>query len=181
MSLSSDTTSGSAPQYSKQDRGFASIGLYKPKTGENVGAVMRAAHCYRVAQVNIEGARNGALRHPTNTPMAHRHTPTFLVDDLLDYIPFDTQVVVIDLIPGAVPLPTFVHPERAVYLFGPEDGTLGKKHTDRAQHVVYVPTRDCMNLAATVNVVLYDRLVKMGRKVLEAPKAQVLTRSKAAS
>ena len=64
------------------------------------------------------------------------------------------------LIEGATPLPNFTHPKRALYLFGPEDGTLGRKHTDRAQHVVYVPTRCCMNLAATVNVVLYDRQMK---------------------
>ena len=146
------------------DRGFACLGLYRPKHPENVGAVMRAAHCYRVAQVNIVGGRNHYLRHATNTPMAHRHTPVFLVADLLSYVPFGTQIVAVDLIPGAVPLTTFVHPERALYLFGPEDGTLGRRHTDRAQHVVYVPTRDCMNLAAAVNVVLYDRLAKRGRQ-----------------
>ncbi|CSB46617.1 RRNA methylase%2C putative [Vibrio cholerae] len=31
---------------------------------------------------------------------------------------------------------------------------------DQAHYVVYVPTHGCMNLAATVNVVLYDRLAK---------------------
>lgn len=140
--------------------GFACVGLFRPKTGENVGAVMRAAHCYRVAQVNIEGARKNALQHCTNTPMAHRHTPTFIVGDVLDYVPFDTQIVAVDLIDGAVDLPSFQHPKRAMYLFGPEDGSLGRRHAERAQHVVYVPTRNCMNLAATVNVVLYDRMAK---------------------
>ena len=144
-------------------RGFACIGLFRPKTAENVGAVLRAAHCYRAAQINIEGGRNDFLRHCTNTPMAHRHTPTFLVADVLDYIPFDAQVVAVDLIDGAVPLPEFQHPQRAVYIFGPEDGTLGRRHTERAQHTVYIPTRSCMNLAATVNVVLYDRLAKLSR------------------
>jgi tRNA(Leu) C34 or U34 (ribose-2'-O)-methylase TrmL len=28
---------------------------------------------------------------------------------------------------------------------------------------VYVPTRRCLNLAAAVNIVLYDRFVKRGR------------------
>lgn len=158
------------------ERGFACIGLFRPKTPENVGAVLRAAHCYRVAQVNIEGARNSAIRHCTNTPMAHRHTPTFLVDDVLRYVPFDTQVVAVDLIEGATDLPSFVHPERAIYIFGPEDGTLGKRHTDRAQHVVYVPTRACMNLAAAVNVVLYDRMAKRGRRLVEEVEPRVLVK-----
>lgn len=30
--------------------------------------------------------------------------------------------------------------------------------------VVYVPSRFCMNLAATANVILYDRMAKMGGK-----------------
>jgi len=144
-------------------RGFACIGLDAPKSAENVGSVMRAAHAYRVAQVNIRGARGKSLLHSTNTPMAHRHTPTFIVDDMLGYIPHDTQIVAIDLIPGAKSLTTFSHPERALYVFGSEDGTLGSRITGRAQHVVYVPTRCCMNLAATVNVVLYDRMVKSGK------------------
>lgn len=158
------------------DRGFACIGLHSPKTAENVGSVLRAAHCYRVAQVNISKARGTSLKHSANTPMAHRHTPTFLVGDVLDYVPFGTQVVAVDLVDGALPLPTFQHPERALYLFGPEDGTLGHDHLSRAQHVVYVPTRGCMNLAAAVNVVLYDRMVKRGLRHIPAPEPQILRR-----
>ena len=45
------------------------------------------------------------------------------------------------------------------------DGTLDSvnnitKITDWCRDVVYIPTDKCMNLAATVNVVLYDRLAK---------------------
>ena len=144
------------------ERGFACIALDSPKFPENVGAVLRAAHCYRVAQVNIARCRAKDLSNHLNTPMGHRHTPTFIVSDPLGYRPFDTQVVAIELIEGAVPLTTFKHPHRAMYVFGAEDATLGKRVTDRAQHTVYVPTRDCMNLAATVNVVLYDRMAKGG-------------------
>jgi len=112
-----------------------------PRDPRNVGAVLRAAHNYRVAQVNIEGAKPKALRAATNTPMAQRHTPVFLVDD-------------------ATSLVDFYHPPRALYLFGPESGTLTGRHLMAAQYRVFVPTRDCMNLAATVCVVLYDRLAK---------------------
>lgn len=143
-------------------RGFACVGLVDPKTPENIGGVMRAAHAYGVAQVNIQGARAKALNHPTNTPKAHRHTPTFLLSDVLDYVPHDTQVVAVELIPSAISLTSFKHPERAIYLFGPENGDLGGNVTNRADHIVYVPTRSCMNLAATVNVVLYDRMAKSG-------------------
>ena len=142
------------------ERGFACLGLVSPKTAENVGGVLRAAHCYRVAQVNISGGRNDFLRHATNTPMAHRHTPVFLVKDVFEYLPIDTEIVAVDLVDGAMPLPSFRHPQRALYVFGPEDGTIGEAQIGRADHVVYIPTRNCMNLASTVNVVLYDRLLK---------------------
>ena len=145
-------------------RGFAVVSLVNPKTPENVGGVLRAAHCYGAAQVNITGFRaQKGIHHPTNTTATERHTPVFRVADPLDYLPFGAEVVAVDLIDGAVPLQSFVHPMRAVYVFGSEDGTLGQKITARAQHVVFIPTRNCMNLAACVNVVLYDRLLKAGR------------------
>jgi tRNA(Leu) C34 or U34 (ribose-2'-O)-methylase TrmL len=62
-----------------------------------------------------------------------------------------------------MPLPGYKHPERALYIFGPEDGTLGHDVLDWCRDVVYVPTNGCMNLAATVNVVLYDRMTKTQR------------------
>jgi tRNA(Leu) C34 or U34 (ribose-2'-O)-methylase TrmL len=47
-----------------------------------------------------------------------------------------------------------------MYVFGPEDGTISQAVIDKADAVVYIPTNGCMNLAATVNVLLYDRLAK---------------------
>ena len=155
---------------SRTERGYACIALDSPKFPENVGAVLRAAHCYRVAQVNIARCRAKDLSNQLNTPMGHRHTPTFIVSDPLEYRPFDTQVVAVDLVDGAESLTTFVHPHRAMYVFGAEDATLGKRILDRAQHRVFIPTRDCMNLAATVNVLLYDRMMKSG--AFDAPYAE---------
>jgi tRNA(Leu) C34 or U34 (ribose-2'-O)-methylase TrmL len=57
-------------------------------------------------------------------------------------------------------LPEYQHPNQAFYIFGPEDGTISQGILDRADDVVYVPTIGCMNLAASVNVVLYDRMAK---------------------
>lgn len=143
-------------------RGFSAIGLFRPKDAANVGGVLRAASIYGAAFVALDGPRSSAIRHGTDTTSAFKHKPVFVVDDLIATRPFDCQIVVVDLIPGAVPLPDFIHPERAMYLFGPEDGTLGVAHTSAAQHLVYIPASPCMNLAATVNVVLYDRMMKRG-------------------
>jgi len=143
-------------------RGFASIGLVRPKHVENVGAVLRAAYCYDVAMVAIQGDRTPVRSH-LDTQRAWRHIPVVRGDDLHSLVPFDAVPIAVDLVEGATPLPSFQHPQRAFYVFGPEDGTLGKSVLDWCRHRVVVPTRSCMNLAATVNVILYDRLAKADR------------------
>ena len=86
--------------------------------------------------------------------------PVLRTEDLHDAIPYDTVPVAVDLIDGATSLKNYVHPERAFYIFGAEDATLGKRVLSWCRDTVYVPTNYCMNLAATVNVVLYDRQSK---------------------
>jgi tRNA(Leu) C34 or U34 (ribose-2'-O)-methylase TrmL len=88
--------------------------------------------------------------------------PVLRGDDLSALVPYGSVPVAVDLVDDAIPLPEFQHPERAFYVFGPEDGTLGQSILKWCSHRVMVPTRTCMNLAATVNVVLYDRLCKRG-------------------
>ena len=143
------------------ERGYAAIGLHQPKTPANVGSVLRAAQCYGSSLVVLSGQRY--RRSCTDTTAAYKHIPLVQCDNLRDAIPFDCVPVAVDLIDGARPLHTYTHPERAFYIFGPEDGTLGPRITSWCRDVVYVPTSYCMNLAATVNVVLYDRLVKRMR------------------
>lgn len=139
-------------------RGFASIGLFNPKDHNNVGGVLRAAGCYGAQMVVIQGKRFGHCK--TDTQKAWKHIPTIQTDDLLSVIPFGAIPVAVEFIKSAKPLPVFTHPERAFYLFGPEDGSLPAEVVARCRDVVYVPTEHCMNLAATVNVILYDRLLK---------------------
>jgi tRNA(Leu) C34 or U34 (ribose-2'-O)-methylase TrmL len=142
-------------------RGFASIGLVRPKNPRNVGAVLRAAHVYGAAMVAIQGDRT-PVTSVADTTKAYRHMPCLRGDDLFDLCPYGAMPVAVDLVPDAVPLPQFVHPHAAFYVFGPEDGTLGRSILDRCKHRVMVPTRWCMNLSACVNVVLYDRMSKGG-------------------
>jgi tRNA(Leu) C34 or U34 (ribose-2'-O)-methylase TrmL len=140
---------------------FCCVGLVNPKSPENVGSVMRAAGCYGVDEVYYTGNRfELARRFATDTKQMVEKIPLLGVDDLMAFIPQGCVPVVVDLIEGATPLPDYVHPERAFYIFGPEDGTLDPALYGAVQDVVYVPTQGCMNLAASVNVILYDRLAK---------------------
>tara|TARA_R110000737_G_scaffold132041_3_gene163710 strand:- start:145 stop:663 length:519 start_codon:yes stop_codon:yes gene_type:complete len=137
------------------------IGLTDPKSPSNVGAVMRAAGCYQVNEVRYTGARYArAAKFHTDTKDALRKIPLNAVESLTSNLLPGQQVICVDLVEGAIPLPAFEHPENAVYVFGPEDGTISQEVINNADAVVYVPTIGCMNLAASVNVLLYDRLAK---------------------
>lgn len=140
------------------ERGYAAIGLHQPKNILNMGEIMRAAGCYGVSMVAMCGRRFQQAN--TDTQKAWKHIPTIDVPSLMDAVPFGAVPVAVEFIETATPLPEFQHPERAYYLLGPEDGSLPTDVVRRCKHVVYVPTRRCMNLAATANVLLYDRLVK---------------------
>jgi tRNA(Leu) C34 or U34 (ribose-2'-O)-methylase TrmL len=148
------------PSHSKprlDARGFCAVGLVNPKTGHNIGGVMRAVGIYGAAMLALEGDR--FRRIPADTMKAWRHTPV-MHGALRDLIPFDAVPVGVDLVSRAKPLHSYQHPERAFYIFGPEDSTLGDRHLAWCRDVIYVPTNGCMNLAACVNVVLYDRMAK---------------------
>lgn len=139
------------------------IGLCNPKSPGNVGGVMRAARCYGVDAVRYTGVRYGrAAKFQTDTKNATGDIPLQGVDALTDNLPEGMAVVCVEFACGATALPAFKHPSRALYLFGPEDASLGQDVLDAADAVVFIPTTGCMNLAATVNVVLYDRLAKSG-------------------
>lgn len=142
------------------------VGLYNPKSPSNVGSVMRAAGCYQVAQVRYTGGRfERAAQYQTDTKDIVSSIPLLQVEDLLTALPDDMKVVCVEFVEGATSLPGFVHPDSAIYIFGPEDGSVPQQIINEATHVIYVPTVGCMNLAATVNVLLYDRLAKLSVKI----------------
>jgi len=142
------------------------IGLINPKSPTNVGAVMRAAGCYQVDSVYYTGQRYAkAAKFNTDTKNRSLSIPLTGVDSFEEEQFSEIKIVCVDLIEGAIPLPEYQHPENVIYIFGPEDGTIEQSLVDQADAVVYVPTVGCMNLAASVNVLLYDRLAKSSRNM----------------
>jgi len=139
----------------------AIIGLINPKNVSNVGAVVRASHCFAADRIIYTGIRyDRAARFHTDTRNASSVLAMQHTVDIFEPIPTGYQVICVELAVGATALAEFSHPARAAYLFGPEDGTLSQDIIDRAHSVVFVPTRGSLNLAASVNVVLYDRQSK---------------------
>ena len=141
------------------------IGLSNPKSPENVNSVKRAAGNFRVDSILYTGKRypRAVKLNPATTNMSRDvslNVPVTGVACLIDEKPENMEIVCVEFAEDAISLPNYQHPDNALYIFGPEDGTLSQEIIDRADAVVYVPTKGCMNLAAAVNVVLYDRLSK---------------------
>lgn len=138
-------------------RGYSAIGLIGAKIEANVGGALRAAFCYNASLIILQAPR--FKQQSTNVFKTERHIP-LIVGNILECRPYDCEIVAVELVENCKSLVSFKHPQRAIYVFGPEDGSISPKFLEKAQHVVQIPTVSCMNLAATVNVVLYDRLAK---------------------
>jgi tRNA(Leu) C34 or U34 (ribose-2'-O)-methylase TrmL len=141
------------------------LGLVNPKSPDNVGSVLRAAANYRVDKVFYTGDRypRAIERKARSVDMSRKISKDVLIsraECLIEVVSKDMKIVCVEFAVNAIPLPEYQHPENALYIFGPEDGSIDQNIIDQADAVVYVPTLGCMNLSASVNVLLYDRLVK---------------------
>ena len=156
------------------------VGLINPKSPHNVSAVMRSAGNFQVDSVCYTGKRypRALMRNP-GLPDMHRKVGQTIslaeVESIPGDIPENTKLVCVEFAEGAISLPEYEHPKNAFYVFGPEDGTISQEVIDKADAVVYIPTINSMNLAASVNVLLYDRLAKSSKS---AGSDELILRSK---
>ena len=143
-----------------------SIVLIDPKYAHSVGAAVRAASCYGLRQVWFTGNRmllevQGRKRLPREERMkGYGEVDLISADYPFDAFPKGSVPVAVEIRPGSEPLPMFEHPEHAVYVFGPEDGSLPAAVLRHCHRFVIIPSRHCLNLAASVYTVLYDRMYK---------------------
>lgn len=139
-------------------RGYSAIGLYNPKNVININTAIRSAHNYNASLIALSGKRY--KRISADTTAAYKHIPLIETDNLFSVNPYDAIPIAIELDDQSESLLIFCHPERAYYIFGPEDGSLPESVMSKCKYRLFVPTKACMNLATTVGVVLYDRLAK---------------------
>jgi tRNA(Leu) C34 or U34 (ribose-2'-O)-methylase TrmL len=138
--------------------------MCNPKYIHNVAAAIRAASCFDVSRLVWTGTRvDLALldRLPREERMKGYKDVVWNHDDR----PFDLFLesvtpVCVELKEGTEPLTTFEHPEDAVYVFGPEDGSVPQVIRRFCHRFVHIQSNHCLNLAAAINVVLHDRKAK---------------------
>lgn len=146
-------------------RGYAAVALWHPKAKTNYGTALRSCVVFGVAQIQIVGPR--FQRQASDTVHSWAKVPTLVTLEL--QIPYDCIPVAVEVDQSATVLPDFAHPERALYVFGPEDGSLPAAVVARCPRKVVIPGAYCLNLAAAVSVVLYDRVAKQHARNLVVP------------
>lgn len=146
------------------------IALINPKFAHNVGAAVRAMSCFGEGNVLFTGNRIDDVLDKGRLPREERmkaYQDVFWGKSEKPLNELEGTPVALELVEGSVPLHTFSHPENAVYVFGPEDGSLPKGIKVLCHHFVQIPSKHCLNLAAAVYLTLYDRAVKRWQLGLE--------------
>ena len=139
--------------------------LVNTKYPHNLAAAIRACSCFNVPTLLWTGQRF-AFRDGERLPREERMKGFADVKVIAHERPFDAlprrrTPVCIELTPSAQPLGSFDHPDDAVYVFGPEDGHVPQAYRSLCHAFVYIESAHCLNLAAALNVVLYDRARKL--------------------
>lgn len=148
--------------------------MSNPKYVHNVAAAIRAASCFDVSRIVWTGTRVDIElldRLPREERMKGYNHVLWTHDTRnkpFDLFEKDVTPVCVELVENSETLSIFEHPDNAVYVFGPEDGGVPQVFRRFCHRFVHIPSNHCLNVAAGMNVVLYDRKMKRQLAGLDA-------------
>ena len=145
-------------------RGYFGIGVEGITKEQNVGTIVRSAHAFGSSffftinpEVNVRAMRQ------TDTSAAFEHLPYYQYDDIDEMkIPKGCRLVGVELTDDAIELPSFRHPSQALYILGPEMGSLSEKVQEKCDFIVKIPMKFCVNVGIASAIMMYDRSLQMG-------------------
>ncbi len=146
-------------------RGFFGIGVEGLSKPMNAGNLFRSAHAFGASFIFTIGAaypRGEVGRCDTSDTPGEVPLYEFATVHELD-LPRGCSLVGVELVEGAVDLPSFRHPRQAAYILGPERGSLSEEILDKCRLTVKIPTKFCINMATAGAIVMYDRMISLGR------------------
>jgi len=146
-------------------KGYFGIGVEGVSKAVNVGTLFRTAHAFGASFVFTLRAqynrREGAHTDTSDTP---RSVPTYNFADLESFrLPQGCRLVGIEITDQAIELPSFRHPRQAAYILGAEREGLSAELQSRCDYIVKIPTAFSVNLGVAGALIMYDRLLVMGR------------------
>ncbi len=143
-------------------RGYFGIGVEGISKPMNLGALFRSAHAFGASFVFTVAA--DYLKAKSDTTDMQSSVPYYDFSDLAALrLPRACALVGVEFRDDAVELPSFRHPRCAAYVLGPERGSLSDGMVKCCDHLLKIPTRLCVNLSVAGAIVMYDRLLTLGR------------------
>lgn len=152
---------------SKNNRGYFGIGIYKPKTTENIGTLWRSA--YQLGASYIFTIEKRYKKQCSDTYNTYKHVPLFhypTVDLFVESLPMASNLVLVEFGEGSKPIDQFNHPDRCCYLLGSEDNgfdnTLIEKLSGLVMSRVELPAirTSSYNVSVAGSLLMYDRLIR---------------------
>jgi tRNA G18 (ribose-2'-O)-methylase SpoU len=150
---------------SRTPRGYFGIGVERLSKPMNLGSLLRTAHAFGASFVfTIDVGFEADAVQRSDTADTPSQVPLYTcadVDSLM--LPHGCALVGVELRDDAVALPSFRHPHRVAYVLGPERDSLSPALLERCDFVVKIPTRFCINVGLAGALVMYDRMISLGR------------------
>lgn len=146
-------------------RGYFGIGVEGLSKAINGGNLFRSAHAFGASfTFAIGGTWSRAESALADTSDSPAQIPFYRFESVADMqLPAGCELVGVELLDSAIDLPSFRHPRAAAYVLGPERGSLSPALVERCSYVIKIPTRFCINLAVAGAIVMYDRMINLGR------------------
>ena len=146
---------------SNEERYFG-IGIYKPKTQENVGSLWRTAFILGASFIFIIDAKY--KKKSSDVLKVWSKIPLFQyvsIDAFLQTVPYSCKIVGVEMDKKSIPIKEYKHPDRAIYLLGSEDNGLTNELKNKCQDLIILPGENSMNVAAAGSIVIFDRINKL--------------------
>jgi tRNA G18 (ribose-2'-O)-methylase SpoU len=146
-------------------RGYFGVGVEGLSKAHNAGSLFRTAHAFGAAFAFTVGAVYARREvEQTDTSKSFGHMPLYEFAGVADLrLPKGCRLVGVELADDAIALPSFRHPQAAAYVLGPERGSVSPELQALCDFVVKIPTRFCVNVGVAGALVLYDRMLSLGR------------------
>lgn len=145
-----------------KEENYFGIGIYRPKTQENVGTLWRTALIYGASFIFIIDAKY--KKQSSDVLKTWSKIPLFQYKDWEAFhgsMPYSCQLIGIEIDKRATPIKEFVHPPRANYLLGSEDNGLPKMIKQKCHRIIQLPGKTSLNVAVAGSIVIFDRINKM--------------------
>ncbi|TXG39459.1 RNA methyltransferase [Seonamhaeicola maritimus] len=143
---------------------FFGIGIQNGKTPENLGVLWRSAQNLGASFIFTIGnryAKQACDTHNAVKSMPYFHYENF--EEFFSNLPKGARLVGVELTDEALPLETFHHPRRCVYLLGAEDHGLSKQAIEKSHFLVKFNSAKSLNVSVAGSIVMYDRGIEKPR------------------